>query len=162
MSSDVPSQIIATVAEDGSLMAPLRLFYPYDRTVGATLGRFLISLSVRKIEGTRGSDGVVHVPPAEFDPVTGSSLDDWVQVGDAGEVLTWSWQPEPFADNTLQQPFAWALIRLDGADTPMLHAVRVANQNDMASGMRVRAVWASEPTPSITAIMCFEAEPGDG
>lgn len=143
-------------------MAPLRLFYPYDRTVGSTVGRFLTSLANKKIEGTRGLDGIVHVPPAEFDPATGAPLTEWVVVGNAGEVLTWSWQPEPFADNTLQQPFAWALIRLDGADTPMLHAVRVGSEKDMASGMRVRAVWADEPTPSITTIMCFEPEHGHG
>ena len=46
--------IIATVGPDGSLMAPLRLFYPYDRTVGAVIGRFLTSLAAKKIEGTRG------------------------------------------------------------------------------------------------------------
>ena len=55
----------------------------------------------------------MHVPPLEFDPATGAALTEWVAVGDTGHVLTWSWQPEPFADNTLQQPFAWALILLD-------------------------------------------------
>jgi len=154
--------IIATVGPDGSLMAPLRLFYPYDRTVGAVIGRFLTSLAVKKIEGTRGVDASVHVPPLEFDPATGAALTEWVAVGDTGLVLTWSWQPEPFADNTLQQPFAWALILLDGADTPMLHAVRVASVSEMSTGMRVRAVWAAEPTPSITAIMCFEPESAHG
>ncbi len=147
-----------TLAADGSLTAPLRLFYPYDRTVGPTVARFLTGLVEHRIEGTRGVDGRVHVPPAEFDPLTGAPLTEWVAVGASGEVTAWGWQDEPFDDNTLQQPFAWALIKLDGADTPMLHAVRVASPADMRTGMRVRTVWASEPTPSITAITCFEPE----
>lgn len=147
-----------TVASDGSLTAPLRLFYPYDRTVGPTFARFLTGLVEHRIEGTRGVDGRVNVPPAEFDPRTGAPLTEWVTVGTSGVVTTWGWQNEPFADNTVQQPFAWALIKLDGADTAMLHAVRVSSIDEMKTGMRVRAVWASEPTPSITAITCFEPE----
>lgn len=147
-----------TTAPDGSLTAPLRLFYPYDRTVGPTLARFLTGLVEQRIEGTRGADGRVHVPPAEFDPRTGAPLTEWVQVGTSGVVTSWGWQASPFSDNTLNEPFAWALIKLDGADTAMLHAVRVSSPSHMATGMRVRAVWASEPTPSITAITCFEPE----
>lgn len=122
------------------------------------MARFLTGLVEHRIEGTRGVDGRVHVPPAEFDPTTGAPLTEWVQVGTSGVVTTWGWQAAPFDDNTVSEPFAWALIKLDGADTAMLHAVRVPSMADMSSGMRVRAVWASEPTPSITAITCFEPE----
>ncbi|MCE2854518.1 MAG: OB-fold domain-containing protein [Ilumatobacteraceae bacterium] len=145
-----------TFEADGSLSAPLTLFYPYNRTLGTTVARFLSSLADKRIEGTKAQDGRVFVPPAEFDPSTGTPLTEWVQVGDEGTVVQWSWQPAPFEDNTLDQPFAWALILLDGADVPMLHAVQAKAAATMSIGMRVKAVWAEDRTPEISAIRCFE------
>ena len=58
--------------------------------------------------------------------------------------------------NVLQHPFAWALIRLDGADTALLHGVDAGRSDAMITGMRVRARWAEERTGSITDIACFE------
>jgi len=145
-----------TIAPDGSFTAPLELFFPYARTVGPTLSRFFTGLREQKIEGVRGADGRVHVPPAEFDPVTGESLSEWVDVASVGSVVTWSWQPHPLEGNTLQRPFAWALIALDDADTPMLHAVDAGDASAMATGMRVRVRWAAERGGGINDIECFE------
>lgn len=145
-----------TIAPDGSFTAPLELFYPYKRTVGPTLSRFLTGLRDQRVEGTRGKDGRVHVPPAEFDPVTGEPMTEWAEVGSQGSVVSWSWQPSPVDGNVLQHPFAWALIRLDGADTALLHGVDAGRSEAMTTGMRVRARWAEERTGSITDIACFE------
>lgn len=147
-----------SIADDGAFTAPLTLSYPYSRTVGPTMTRFLSGLAQRRIEGTRGGDGRVHVPPLEFDPDTGAPLTEWVGVGDAGVVETWSWQAEPLADQPLGHPFAWALVRLDGADTAMLHAVDAGAPAAMATGMRVRVRWTAEPLAAITGIACFEPD----
>ena len=71
----------------------------------------------------RGSDGRVHVPPAEYDPVTYEPLGEMVPVSAVGTVVSWTWQAEPLEGQPLDRPFAWALIKLDGADTPLIHAV---------------------------------------
>jgi hypothetical protein len=52
--------------------------------------------------------------------------------------------------------FAWAMIRLDGADVPMIHCISADSEEDLATGSRVRAVWADEPRGYITDIRCFE------
>ena len=57
------------------------------------------------------------------------------------------------------RPFAWALIRLDGADTSMLHAVFTDSPSGMHTGMRVRAVWRSEREGHIADIAGFEPDP---
>jgi len=146
-----------SIAPDGSFTAPLELFYPYKRTVGPTLSRFLTGLRDQRIEGTRSpADGRVHVPPAEFDPVTGEALSEWAPVESVGSVVSWSWQPSPVEGNTLQHPFAWALIALDGADTSLLHAVDAGSADAMSTGMRVQVRWADERSGSITDISCFE------
>jgi uncharacterized OB-fold protein len=68
--------------------------------------------------------------------------------------------PEPLAGQPLAEPFAWALIRLDGADTAMLHAVDAGSAAAMRTGLRVRPRWAERPAGSIRDIVCFE--PCDG
>ena len=98
------------------LSAPLKLSFDYTRSVGPVLGAFFTALRSRRIVGTRGSDGRVFVPPAEYDPVTYQALTEVVPVSAVGTVVSWTWQPEPLEGQPLDRPFAWALIRLDGAD----------------------------------------------
>ena len=105
--------------------------------------------------GVRGSDGRVHVPPAEFDPVTYERLTEIVPVASVGTVVSWTWQPEPLEGQPLDRPFAWALITLDGADTPLLHAVDAGSSDAIRTGARVHVHWADEPVGSITDIAYF-------
>jgi uncharacterized OB-fold protein len=138
------------------LSAPLEISFDYTRSLGPVLSQFMTALAQRTILGSRSADGRVYVPPAEYDPVTFSPPADLVPVGPAGTVLTWSWQPEPREGQPLDRPFAWALIRLDGADTAMLHAVDAGSAGQMSTGMRVRPRWASSPAGHISDIECFE------
>jgi uncharacterized OB-fold protein len=56
----------------------------------------------------------------------------------------------------MDRPFAWAMIRLDGADVPMIHCVAASAEEDLATGARVQAVWADETRGFITDIRFFE------
>jgi uncharacterized protein len=87
-------------------------------------------------------------------------LTELVEVAGTGTVVTWSWLPRPLDGQPLTHPFAWALIRLDGADTSMLHAVDAGTPDRMRTGMRVRVRWAGQPRGDIHDIACFE--PLDG
>jgi uncharacterized OB-fold protein len=129
--------------------------FDYTRSLGPILGGFMTALRDRRILGIRGSDGRVHAPPVEYDPVTAEPLTELVEVAAVGEVVSWSWMPEPLEGQPLSHPFAWALIRLDGADTMMLHAVDVPHPQ-IRTGLRVRARWVPEPIGSIRDIACFE------
>jgi uncharacterized OB-fold protein len=100
------------------------------------------------------------VPPFEYDPVTGDPPAELVEVGSAGTVTTWSWAGRPVDGQPLGYPFAWALIRLHGADTAMLHAVDAGTATAMRTGMRVRARWADSTVGHIRDIACFEPWPG--
>jgi uncharacterized OB-fold protein len=137
------------------LSAPLKLSFDYTRSVGPTLGEFFTALRERRIVGVRGSDGRVYVPPAEFDPVTYERLTEIVPVESVGTVLSWTWQPEPLAGQPLDHPFAWALIKLDGADVPLLHAVNAGSSDAISSGARVHVHWADETAGAITDIAYF-------
>jgi len=140
------------------LSASYALEYTYTRSVGPVIGRFLTGLRERRIEGIVGSDGKVIVPPTEYDPVTGETLEDFVEVGPAGVVTTWAWVSEPRRGQPLDRPFAWALIRLDGADTALLHALDAGDESRVSTGMRVTARWREETTGHIRDLACFEPE----
>jgi uncharacterized OB-fold protein len=138
------------------LSAPLKLSFDYTRSVGPILGQFFTALRDRRIVGNRGSDGRVHVPPAEYDPVTYEQLTEIVPVASVGTVLSWTWQSTPLEGQPLDRPFAWALIKLDGADTPLLHAVDAGESGRISTGARVHVHWADEPVGAITDIAYFQ------
>ncbi len=124
------------------LTAPLVIEYPFSRTTGPVIGAFFTALREGFIVGIKAADGRVLVPPTEYDPVTSESLTEMVEVANVGEVLTWAWVHEPLPDQPVDHAFAWALIKLDGADTGMLHAVDTGgDESVMATGMRVQARW---------------------
>ncbi len=77
------------------------------------------------------------MPPTEYDPTTGEDTGEMVEVGPGGAVESWAWVSHPLPKHPLQRPFAWALIRLDGADTAMLHVVDSGGPDNLASGDRV-------------------------
>jgi hypothetical protein len=139
------------------------LSFDYTRSVGPTLSKFFTALRERRVLGVRGSDGRVHVPPAEYDPVTYEPLGEMVPVSAVGTVVSWTWQAEPLEGQPLDRPFAWALIKLDGADTPLIHAVDAGEPEGIRTGARVHVHWADEPVGAITDIAYFalggEAEP---
>ncbi len=147
------SQSIAALIDshEPPLSAPLTLSFDYTRSVGPTLGAFFTALRSRRLVGIRGSDGRVHVPVVEYDPITNEPLSEIVPVASVGTVLSWSWQAYPLEGQPLDRPFAWALIKLDGADTALLHAVDGAVQ----IGDRVHIHWVDEPVGAITDIAYF-------
>ena len=148
------------LAESAPLRAPLEIEFDYTRSLGPVLSQFMAALAERRILGARGADGRVHAPPFEYDPVSAEPPRELVPVGPEGTVISWSWMPEPLAGQPLAEPFAWALIRLDGADTTMLHAVDAGSAAAMRTGLRVRPRWAARPAGGIRDIACFE--PCDG
>jgi hypothetical protein len=123
--------------ENEVLHAAHRLEYPYSRSVGPVIGGFLTGLRDGRLLGVRGSGGTVIVPPTEYDPVTGADTGEMVEVGPGGTVESWAWVAQPLPKHPLSRPFAWALIRLDGADTALLHVVDAGGPDRLGRGDRV-------------------------
>tara|TARA_R110001592_G_scaffold110989_2_gene307718 strand:- start:4939 stop:5916 length:978 start_codon:yes stop_codon:yes gene_type:complete len=127
-----------------TLSQAFTLGYTYTRSTGPIVGQFLTSLRARKMVGIKASDGKVLMPPVEFDPVSAAALTEFVDVADSGVVKTWCWVKEPRKAHPSDKPFAWAMILLDGADTPMLHWIDAGDEAAMSTGMRVKVRWAAE------------------
>jgi uncharacterized OB-fold protein len=129
--------------------------FPYTRSLGPVIGAFMTGLTEKRILGIRNGDGVL-VPPMEWDPTTGAELaPDLVEVGPAGTVEAWTWVPEPSEQHPLDRPFAFAFVRLDGASTPLLHAVDAGSPSAMGDGARVAPRWKGTRVGRLDDLACF-------
>ncbi len=128
----------------------LLLEYPYTRTTGPVLGKFLTGLRDGHLVGVKHGDHVL-CPPLEYDPETGKSLDPvLVEVATEGTVTSWTWVADPTSTHPFDHPFAFALVLLDGTEHPMAHAVDAGSIDDMSTGMRVAVQFHEERTGSVT------------
>lgn len=115
----------------------------------------MTALTDKRIIGIRSGARVI-VPPLEWDPDTGVELEhDFVDVGPAGTVTSWTWVEKPSTQHPLDRPFAFALVKLDGADTGFLHAVDAGSIDAMSTGMRVAPRWKAKRRGHVTDIDAF-------
>lgn len=145
-------------ATEQLLEAEFELGFTYSRSLGPVIGTCFAALAEMRFLGMRRRDGSVLFPPLEYDPNTAEALTEWVELGNTGSVVGYSWVKQPREKHQELAPFAWALIQLDGADTPFLHKVRVGDESMMSTGLRVRPVWIAEPQGDITDIAAFVPE----
>jgi uncharacterized OB-fold protein len=149
-------------ATTGAAVAPLHeqrvMEFPYKHSTGSTVGRFLAGLKEQKmIWGQRVSGQGVVVPPVGYSEVDGSEAGEWVAVKDSGVVTAVAIVHHPIEGlHPSSAPFAFVLVRLDGADTALAHIVR-DHLDKLKVGVRVRAVWVpnDQRTGTIRDIDCF-------
>jgi uncharacterized OB-fold protein len=132
--------------------------FPYKHSTGETIGRFLAGLKEQKtIWGQRVSGQGVVVPPLGYSEVDASAGGEWVAVKDTGTVTACAVVHQPIERlHPSAAPFAFVLVRLDGADTGLAHIV-TADLDRVHVGARVQAVWAADDVRcgSIRDIACF-------
>ena len=134
------------------------LEFPYKHSTGRTIGRFLAGLRDQKqIWGQRVAGTGVTVPPMGYSEADGSGEGPWVAVGPQGTVTAVALVERPLAYlHPADRPFAFVLVKLDGADTALAHIVTDGHDR-VAVGARVEAVWKpdGERTGTIRDIAAF-------
>lgn len=132
--------------------------FPYKHSTGPVIGRFLAGLKEqKKIWGQRAAGQGVVVPPTGYSEVDGSPSSEWVEVKDTGVVTAAAIVRQPIAGlHPCTAPFAFVLVRLDGADTAIAHVV-TDDLDKLKVGVRVQAVWAPDDQRrgSVRDIACF-------
>ena len=132
--------------------------FPYKHSTGETIGRFLAGLKEQKtIWGQRVAGQGVVVPPLGYSELDASPAGEWVAVKDSGTVTAVAVVHRPLDRlHPFAQPFAYVLVKLDGADTALAHVVKDDLQR-LKVGARVQAVWAAddERKGHVLDIVCF-------
>jgi uncharacterized OB-fold protein len=139
------------------IMVTMKLEFPYTRTLGPVLGAFAAGLRERRLLASRTIDGKVQLPPLEYDPATGNSVEtDLVEVGPGGTIISWTWISSPTGRHPFDRAFAFALIKVDGADTALVHVLTAETPDEISTGRRVRPRWKFDRIGRITDIEGWE------
>ena len=136
--------------------AEVTMEFPYKHSTGETIGRFLAGLKEqRTIWGQRVAGQGVVVPPLGYSEVDATAGGAWVAVEPSGVVTAVAGVQKPLDGlHPSDRPFAFVLVKLDGADTALAHIV-VDGHERVQVGSRVEAVWADERTGTIRDIARF-------
>jgi uncharacterized protein len=133
---------------------------PYSWWAGDTATRFFVSLrDEKKMTATKCCTcGKVFLPPRKVCPLCFTENAEWVNISEEGTVLTFSVARRPLAaiPHDRKIPVIWGLIKLDGADTAMLHYLDEVKPEDVIIGMRVRAVFSETRKGNIRDISHFK------
>jgi uncharacterized OB-fold protein len=136
-----------------------RIKVPYMWYVGEYGSRFYVELrDNKKIWGTKCSKcETVLVPPRNFCGKCFVPITEWVELKDTGTLQTFTvvHYEEP-ALQPLKPPFAYGIIKLDGADTGFVHMVSDTDLDKLKAGMRVQAVFREERQANLLDIHYFK------
>jgi len=144
---------------DYSFVVEGKMALPYQYFAGAVGSRFIVALrDEKKILGVRCQKcEKTFFPPRQTCERCFSDLaGNWVELQPTGEVTNFTviHYAEPYQPK--EPPYVLALIRLDGADTPVAHILDCGDAANARTGMRVRAVFAEERKDNILGISHFE------
>jgi uncharacterized OB-fold protein len=129
-----------------------RISLPYRYTAGAAQRSALEGFRDAIVRGSRcEACDIVLAPARPFCPRCSSATGAVVELPACGTLEGWTVRTREGASVT------YGLVRLDGADSVLLHRVDVP-ADDLEVGMRVAARWAAERTGEITDIDAFVAE----
>jgi uncharacterized OB-fold protein len=154
-----------------SVRTPARLDFVY--TAGEATTRFLEALGEKRIIGGRAPGGQVYVPPRGADPQLGKPTTEEVELSHTGTVTSFCIVNVQFYGSVMEIPYTSALIKLDGADLPLMHLLQEVPTDEVRIGMRVEAVWVDddEIAPTLESIKYFRPngepdaevlQPGEG
>jgi uncharacterized OB-fold protein len=111
--------------------------------------------------GSRCEDcDVTYLPARIFCERCLAELDPVLECGPEGELVSWTLVRVDVDDQPLDRPVTYGLVRLDGADTVLLHRL-LDTEDEPAIGSRVRAVFAPVREGSMLDVEGF-APSGDG
>ncbi len=138
------------------LVIPGSITIPFSYAAGAAASRFLVALrDERRILGARCPGCArVLVPARSFCARCWGDTGEWVEVGPHGALATWT-TVRLALPHLPPPPVTLGLVRLDGADTDLLHVVG-GDARLLRPGTRLRPVWREARSGSVLDIDHFE------
>jgi uncharacterized OB-fold protein len=100
------------------------------------------------------SCGVTYLPARVFCERCLAELEPDTECGPAGELMSWTIVRMDVDDQPLDRPVTYGLVKLDGADTTLLHRL-VEFDREPTIGARVSAVLATHRDGSILDLEGF-------
>lgn len=130
----------------------------YEYAAGEAGSRFYVELRDKgNILGTRCPQcSKVYVPPRTTCGACFGKLDEWVKLKAEGTLMTYTVVHYSLPVHPVGTPFAYGIIRLDGADTGLTHLLGEVDLESIRIGMRVKAVFKEDRQGNILDIKYFK------
>jgi hypothetical protein len=133
---------------------------PYSWWAGDTATKFFNSLQdEKKIIAPRcKACKKVFLPPRKVCPDCFTENTEWVDLADTGTLQSYTIARRQLASIPKNKKITVirGLIKVDGADTALLHYLDEVKPEDVKIGMRVQAVFAAMPKGTIRDIAYFK------
>ncbi|MCX5917481.1 MAG: Zn-ribbon domain-containing OB-fold protein [Deltaproteobacteria bacterium] len=136
-----------------------KLALPYTYFAGKVGSRFITTLrDQKKILGVKCKTcNKVFVPPRQTCAVCMEDVrENWVELKNEGEVTNYTVVRYDDKHLPRKAPFILAMVKLGGADTPMVHILEGIRPEEVKIGLNVKPVFAKETTNTILDIDHFE------
>ncbi len=147
--------------QEESIVYEGRIKVPYNWAVGETGSFFLNKLrDDRQIWATKCNEcDKVLLPPRRNCPHCFFPRTRWIQLTGKGVLTTYTIVRyfEPLL-HTVKEPFAYGVIKLDGADTGLVHILGEVDLDSLHSGMRLEPVFNTDRKGHILDIGYFRPE----
>jgi len=148
---------------DSEKLPPVEDFVPVEirltlsYSAGQTASRFFATLRDDcQIMGTKCPQcGRVLVPARQFCSNCFVATADWVEVGPGGNLVSYTAVHHHQPHHPKEVPFAYGIMRLDGADTNFVHLLGECEIDKVHDGMRLEAVFAENRQGGILDIAYF-------
>ncbi len=145
--------------DENCFVVDSKLALPYTYFAGRVGSKFITTMrDEKKIMGIKcNSCNKVYVPPRQNCDVCMEDIkDNWVDLKDTGEITNFTIVRYEDKHLPKKPPYVLALIKLEGADSPMAHIVEGVDLEKVEIGMKVKAVFASETKDTLMEIDHFE------
>lgn len=129
----------------------------YRNYAGSICSKFLIELRDNKrILGIKCPQcNRVLVPARPTCARCFAQTQGWVEVSDTGTLLTYTTVYQPLACLPAKPPLIYGVVKLDGADTGLVHMLGEVEPKDVHIGMRLQAVFNKQRKGDIRDIQYF-------
>lgn len=131
---------------------------PYNWTTGKTAGRLLQEFrDNRRLVGFKCPGcGKVYLPAKDICGECYMELSqEPLEVGPEGEVVAYTIVREANPESPAEAPYALDMVKMDGADTSII-ALLLADEKDIARGLRVKPRWREERRGHMSDLEGFE------
>jgi uncharacterized OB-fold protein len=135
-----------------------RIKVPYAWSVGETGSRFFVTLRDEgKLLGTHCARcNLTFVPPRRNCGRCFGAEMGWRELGPQGSLVTYTIPRCRETIHPLSWPFAYGVVKLDGADTGLTHLVAQFQEGQLRAGLRVEAVLRDKREGTILDILHFK------
>ncbi|HIE17756.1 MAG TPA: Zn-ribbon domain-containing OB-fold protein [Dehalococcoidia bacterium] len=146
------------IVNEDPLVLQGKIYLDYAYYVGPIATRFFTDLRDRgKFFGIRcGECGITYMPPRGTCGRCFGKLEEWVEVAPQGTVISHTITYYPSVCHPVKEPIVYAIVKLDGADTGLIHMLGDVEPSEAYSGMRVEAVFKEKREGNILDIKYFK------